>query len=86
MQLWKKNFLVTFLLFLLILYGSLGFLDLYISSYEWEQWTKQALNEEDGVLHMMAGIKYEPLPRVQVNAEYIAGQYADAGIYLQISK
>lgn len=46
MQVWKKNFLTIYALFLLVIYGGLFLLDEYISRNEFEQWVEYAKNGE----------------------------------------
>lgn len=48
MQLWKKNFLVTFLMFLFIIYGSLLILHSLLYQNELEQWISRAVTGEKG--------------------------------------
>ena len=41
MQIWKKNFLITYGMFLIVIYGGLLLLDNYISRNEFIQWVEQ---------------------------------------------
>ena len=50
MQLWKKNFLVTFMMFLFIIYGSLLLLHGLLYRNELEQWMARAVSGEKGRL------------------------------------
>ncbi len=84
MQLWKKNFLVSYLLFLIVIYGGLLFLDVYISRNETEQWVEHARNSESSVFYLAAGLKDEEISRISMNLSSIAEKYAKAGVQIGI--
>ncbi len=84
MQLWKKNFLVSYLLFLVVICSGLLLLDGYISRDETEQWIEHARNNESSLFYLAAGLKDEEFSRMSMNLESIAGKYAEAGILIRV--
>ena len=42
MQVWKKNFLITYGMFLIVIYGGFLLLDNYISRNEFIQWVERS--------------------------------------------
>lgn len=85
MQLWKKNFLVTYFLFLMIIYGGLMLLDFYISKNELAQWSERAAGNEKSIFYLASVLKDENLSRKAINLETTARQYQELGIYLKIT-
>lgn len=85
MQLWKKNFLVTYLLFLIVIYGGLMLLDVYISKNELVQWSERAVGNEKSIFYLTAGLKDEEFSRQAMNLEKTAKQYQEIGIYLKVT-
>lgn len=53
MQLWKKNFLVTFLMFLLVINGSLFILHAFLFRSELNLWMNQTVSREQGVFYLI---------------------------------
>ena len=52
MQIWKKNFLITYGMFLIVIYGGLLLLDNYISRNEFIQWVEHAYNDEKSLFYL----------------------------------
>lgn len=84
MQLWKKNFLVSYFLFMVVICSGLLLLDGYISRDETEQWIEHARNNESSLFYLAAGLKDEEFSRMSMNLESIAGKYAQAGIQIRV--
>ena len=59
MQIWKKNFLITYGMFLIVIYGGLLLLDNYISRNEFIQWVEHAYNDEKSLFYLAEGLKEE---------------------------
>lgn len=85
MQLWKKNFLITYLMFLLVIYGSLFFLESYIFGNEAAQWTRRAVTGEKALLYMVSGLENESGHQALSSIDRIARRYEEEGILLTIS-
>lgn len=85
MQLWKKNFLVMYSLFLIVIYSGLLFLDHYISQNELSQWVDHAVDNEKGVLYLTSGIADAQESRTASNLNYAAKNCHDMGILLKIT-
>lgn len=84
MQLWKKNFLASYLLFLVVVHGGLLLLESYISKNEIEQWVGHAKDKEESVRYLAEGFKEEEISRMSMNLDYIAAQHAGEGILVRI--
>ncbi len=67
MQLWKKNFLVIYGIFLVVVNAGLFLLDNYISKNEASQWIDQAKNSERSIYYLAAGLKEEEISRMSMN-------------------
>lgn len=84
MQLWKKNFLASYLLFLTVFHGGLLLLDGYISKNEMEQWVGHARNSEKNICYLVDGLREEEISRISMKLSYVASQYAKEGIFIRI--
>ncbi len=84
MQIWKKNFLSTYALFLVVIYGGLLFLESYISQNEMKQWIRHARNNEESIFYLAAGLKDEELSRMSMNLQSAAKKYLDMGIQVRV--
>ena len=76
MQLWKKNFLASYLLFLTVFHGGLLLLNGYISKNEMEQWVGHARNSEKNICYLVDGLREEEISRISMKLSYVASQYA----------
>lgn len=86
MQLWKKNFLATFFMFLIVVYISLLILASYLFNSELQQWMQRALASERGILYLMVGISEGDDSRMAMNADYSIRGYRNSGIMLRVEK
>lgn len=59
MQLWKKNFLVTFFLFLIVIYASLLVLYTVLFRSELSQWISRAVDSEQGFIKLISNLQNE---------------------------
>jgi signal transduction histidine kinase len=84
MQLWKKNFLASYLLFLTVFHGGLLLLNGYISKNEMEQWVGHARNSEKNICYLVDGLREEEISRISMKLSYVASQYAKEGIFIRI--
>ncbi len=84
MQLWKKNFLVIYGIFLAVVCGGLLLLDSYISQNEIRQWIGQARNSERSIYYLAAGLKNEEVSRMSMNLNDAARRYEEAGILTRV--
>ena len=84
MQIWKKNFLSIYALFLVVIYGGLLFLDGYISQNEMKQWMRHAENNEESIFYLAAGLKGEELSRMTMNLQSAARKYLEHGIQVRV--
>lgn len=84
MQIWKKNFLSIYALFLVVIYGGLLFLDGYISQNEMKQWMRHAGNNEESIFYLAAGLKGEELSRMTMNLQSVARKYLEHGIQVRV--
>lgn len=84
MQLWKKNFLVIYGIFLAVVCGGLLLLDGYISQNEIRQWIGQARNSERSIYYLAAGLKNEEVSRMSMNLNDAARRYEEAGILTRV--
>lgn len=84
MQLWKKNFLVIYGIFLAVVCGGLLLLDSYISRNEIRQWVDQARNSERSIYYLAAGLKNEEVSRMSMNLNDAARRYEEAGILTRV--
>lgn len=84
MQIWKKNFLTIYALFLFIIYGGLFMLDGYISQNELRQWVEHAKNSERSISYLAAGLKDEEFSRIRMNLDDVAKKYYDGGTLVEI--
>lgn len=85
MQLWKKNFLVIYGIFLVMICGGLLILDGYISRNETDLWIENARNDEKSIYYLAAGLKGEDMGRMAMYLADAADRYEEAGIYIQVS-
>lgn len=84
MQVWKKNFLTAYALFLLVICGGLLLLDGYISRNELMQWTEHAENNERSLFYLAAGLKDKELSRISMNLNAAAEDYLESGILVRV--
>lgn len=84
MQIWKKNFLTIYGLFLLVIYGGLLLLDGYISQNELKQWVEHAKSSEKGLFYLAAGLKDGEISRMSMNLEGAAKGYRELGIQVRV--
>ncbi len=84
MQVWKKNFLITYGMFLLVIYGGLLLLDSYISRNELAQWVEHAQNDEKSLFYLAAGLKEEELSRMSMNLNAAAKDYRESGTLVRV--
>lgn len=84
MQIWKKNFLSIYALFLVVIYGSLLFLESYISQNEMQRWVRHARNNEESIFYLAAGLKDEEFSRMSMNLQSAAEKYLDLDIQVRI--
>ena len=78
MQLWKKNFLVIYGVFLVVVCAGLLLLDAYISLNEMKQWVDQARNNERSIYYLAAGLKDEEISRMTMNLNDAGRRYEEA--------
>lgn len=84
MQLWKKNFLVVYGIFLAVVYAGLFLLDGYISQNETRQWIDHARNNERSIYYLAAGLKEEEFSRMSMNLNDAARRYEESGIHIRV--
>lgn len=84
MQIWKKNFLTIYGLFLIVIYGGLLLLDNYISQNELKQWVEHGENGEKSLFYLAAGFKDEEISRMSMNLKSAAKGYQKLGIQVRI--
>lgn len=84
MQLWKKNFLVIYGIFLAVVCAGLLLLDAYISLNEMKQWVDQARNNERSIYYLAAGLKDEEISRMNMNLNDAGRRYEEAGILIRV--
>lgn len=84
MQVWKKNFLITYGMFLLVIYGGLLILDHYISRNELTQWVEYAQNDEKSLFYLAAGLKEGELSRMSMNLNAAVDNYRKSGTLVQV--
>ncbi len=84
MQVWKKNFLITYGMFLLVIYGGLMLLDNNISKNELTQWVEHARNEEKSLFYLVAGLKEEEFSRMSMNLNAAAKDYQESSTLIQV--
>ena len=84
MQIWKKNFLITYGMFLIVIYGGLLLLDNYISRNEFIQWVEHAYNDEKSLFYLAEGLKEEELSRMSMNINAAAQNYRESGILTRV--
>lgn len=84
MQIWKKNFLSIYALFLVVIYGGFLFLESYISQNEMQQWIRHARNNEESIFYLAAGLKDEELSRMSMNLQSAAEKYLDMDIQIRV--
>lgn len=84
MQLWKKNFLTIYLLFLAVIFGGLLILDSYISRNEMEQRMEQARNSERNIYYLAEGMKDEDFSRTYMTLHNAAAKYLYRGMLVGI--
>ena len=85
MQLWKKNFLVIYGIFLVVVNAGLFLLDNYISKNEASQWIDQAKNSERSIYYLAAGLKEEEISRMSMNLNEAAERYEESGVHIRAS-
>ncbi len=84
MQVWKKNFLTAYALFLLVICGGLLLLDGYISKNELEQWVEHVENSERSLFYLASGLKEEELSRMSMNLNAAAENYLQSGAFTRV--
>lgn len=84
MQLWKKNFLVIYGIFLVVVYIGLFLLENYISWNETRQWIDRARNGEKSIYYLAAGLKGEEFSRIAMNLNEAGRRYEEAGIHIRV--
>lgn len=84
MQLWKKNFLVTFMMFLFIIYGSLLILHGLLYRNELEQWMSRAVSLEKGVASFLLGIQTGEESAPEVNLPLAFRGYMSQGVKIRV--
>ena len=85
MQLWKKNFLVIYGIFLVVVNAGLFLLDNYISKNEASQWIDQAKNSERSIYYLAAGLKEEEISRMSMNLNEATERYEESGVHIRAS-
>lgn len=84
MQVWKKNFLTAYALFLLVICGGLLLLDGYISKNELEQWVEHVENSERSLFYLASGLKEEELSRMSMNLNAAAENHLQSGAFIRV--
>lgn len=84
MQLWKKNFLVIYGIFLVVVNAGLFLLDNYISRNEASLWIDQAQKSERSIYYLAAGLKEEEISRMSMNLNDAAERYEESGILIRV--
>lgn len=84
MQLWKKNFLAVYLLFLAVIFGGLLILDSYISQNEMTQRMEQARNSERSIYYLAEGMRDEDFSRAYMTMHNTAMKYLNWGILIGV--
>lgn len=84
MQIWKKNFLTIYALFLFVIYGGLLLLDGYISQNELRQWIEHGQNSEKSMFYLAAGLKDGEVSRMSMNLEGAAKGYEELGAQVRV--
>ncbi len=86
MQLWKKNFLITFMMFLLIIYGSLLLLHGLLYRNELEQWISRAVSEEKGIALFLREIQTDEGEASRINLSSVFRSYMLSGVKLRVEQ
>ena len=86
MQLWKKNFLITFMMFLLIIYGSLLLLHGLLYRNELEQWISRAISEEKGIALFLREIQTDEGETSRINLSSVFRSYMLSGVKLRVEQ
>lgn len=84
MQIWKKNFLTIYALFVVVICGGLLLLDGYISQNELKQWVEHGKRSEKSLLYLVAGLKDGEVSRMSMNLEDTAKGYQKSGVQVRI--
>lgn len=85
MQLWKKNFLVTFLLFLIVIQGSLLALHVLLYRGELKDWIGRAVSGEEGIAYMLSSYQETDRGQMESRIEYAVREYLASGIRIRVS-
>ena len=85
MQLWKKNFLVTFLFFLVIIEGSLLALHAVLYRSELKDWISRAVSGEQGIAYMLSGYQETDRGKLEEKIEDAAKRYLATGVKISVS-
>lgn len=85
MQLWKKNFLVTFLFFLIIIEGSLLALHAVLYRSELKDWISRAVSGEQGIAYMLSGYQETDRGKLEEKIEDAAKRYLATGVKISVS-
>ena len=85
MQLWKKNFLVTFLLFLVVIQGSLLALHVLLYRGALKDWIDRAVSGEEGIAYMLSGYQETDRGQMESRIEYTVREYLASGIRISVS-
>ena len=86
MQLWKKNFLVTFMMFLFIIYGSLLLLHGLLYRNELEQWMARAVSGEKGIALFLREIQTDEGDTSRINQSSVLRSYMLSGVKLRVEQ
>lgn len=86
MQLWKKNFLITFMMFLFIIYGSLLILHGLLYRNELEQWMGRAVSQEKGIAFFLLEIQTEGEESSNLNLYSAFRGYLHSGVKLRVEQ
>lgn len=79
MQLWKKNFLVTFFLFLIVIYLSLMFFHIFIFQSDLRQWMSRAVSREQGLQYVLNSYQDTGDRGLESHIEYTAREFITTG-------
>lgn len=84
MQLWKKNFLIIYGIFLAVVCAGLFLLDGYITQNETRQWIDHARNNERSIYYLADGLKEEEISRMSMNLNDAAKRYEESDIHIRV--
>ena len=84
MQIWKKNFLVTFALFVIVVYTCLFAVVSLSFRNDLSYLTKRAIDSEQGIAYAMQSIQELDGGHMGTDVAYMAERYEKAGILLEV--